>query len=107
MQGHNKYSSHETFEVFSDNRIDETYKIEVEILYDIESNAPEPGHSITNLNVILSKEAEEFFCTSIYSDIECAILDDPEEYLGTAQQILSDEESEEGEYKGDMERERE
>ena len=38
-------------------------------------------------------------------DIECEILDNSEEYLGSAQSTLDDEESKEGEYKGDIERE--
>lgn len=105
MSHNQAYIAYKTFQLFSDDSIENDYKIEVEIHYNIESNAPEPGHSITDVEVVMSKVEEKSLLIDIYHDIECEILDNLEEYLGSAQSTLDDEESKEGEYKGDMERE--
>lgn len=99
------HATHKTFELYSDDRIGNLYCINVEIFFNIDSNAPEPGHSITDIEVIVDKDYENSLITDIIADIENEICMNPDVYIGSAQQVLSDEESEEGEYKGDMERE--
>ena len=64
------------------------YNFQASIIFDVESNDPYPGHSFTNIEIILPEEEIKSLMVNIVNDIEHDIDENLNKYLGDPQDHL-------------------